>query len=47
VEAATELRVGELRILVDSLNDIIGSKQISDRPTDRLALGELHALRGP
>jgi hypothetical protein len=45
--AATELRVGDLRILVASLDDIIRSTQISDRPKDRLALGELRALRGP
>jgi hypothetical protein len=37
--AATELRVGDLGILVASLEDIIRSKETSDRPKDRLALG--------
>ncbi len=42
--SATELQVSELSILVASLDDIIRSKEISDRPKDREALRELRAL---
>lgn len=45
VEGATELEVDGLRVLVASLDDIIGSKQIVDRPKDREALEELRSLR--
>jgi hypothetical protein len=42
---ATELEVDGLRILVASLDDIIRSKEIADRPKDREALEELRSLR--
>lgn len=45
VENATELDVDGLRILVASLDDIIRSKEIADRPKDRGALKELRSLR--
>ena len=44
-EGATELEVDGLRILVASLDDIIGSKEIVDQPKDREALEELPLLR--
>lgn len=39
------IALGELRIAVASLDDIIRSKEIADRPTDREALPELRRLR--
>lgn len=45
VENATELHVDGLRILVASLDDIIRSKEVADRPKDREALDELRSLR--
>jgi hypothetical protein len=45
VENATELDVDGLRVLVASLDDIIRSKEIADRPKDREALEELRSLR--
>jgi hypothetical protein len=45
VENATELQVDGLRILVASLDDIIRSKEVADRPKDREALDELRSLR--
>jgi hypothetical protein len=44
-ENATELDVDGLRILVASLDDIIRSKEVADRPKDRAALEELRSLR--
>lgn len=38
------LRVGDTEVLVASLQDIIRSKEIADRPPDREALPELRAL---
>lgn len=43
---AVTLEVGELRVLVASLRDIIRSKELSDRPKDREALRELRTLPG-
>ena len=45
IEYATELDVDGLRILVASLDDIIRSKEIANRPKDRAALEELRSLR--
>lgn len=45
VENATEVEVDGLPVLVASLDDIIRSKEIVDRPKDREALEELRALR--
>ena len=45
VENATELHVDGLRILVASLDDIIRSKEVADRPKDREGLDELRSLR--
>ena len=45
VESATALEIDGLRILVASLEDIIHSKEIVDRPKDREALEELRSLR--
>ena len=44
-EHATELEIDGLRILVASLDDIIRSKEVVDRPKDREALEELRTLR--
>lgn len=44
-ENATEVNVDGLRILVASLDDIIRSKEVVDRPKDREALVELRSLR--
>lgn len=45
VEHATEFEIDGLRVLVASLDDIIRSKEIADRPKDRVALEELRSLR--
>jgi hypothetical protein len=37
--------LGDLRVAVASLDDIIRSKEIADRPADRDALPELRRLR--
>jgi hypothetical protein len=42
---AVVFHVGETTLLVASLDDIIRSKEIADRPKDREALPELRALR--
>lgn len=44
-ENAIELRIDQLRILVAALDDIIRSKEVSDRAKDRAALEELRPLR--
>lgn len=44
-EHATEIEVDGLRVSVASLDDIIRSKEIVDRPKDREALDELRLLR--
>lgn len=44
-EHATEIEVDGLRVSVASLDDIIRSKEIVDRPKDREALEELRSLR--
>lgn len=43
---ATELQIDSVIVLVASLADIIRSKEIADRPKDRVALEELRTLRG-
>lgn len=43
-ERATTMEVGELDVLVASLDDIIRSKEAADRPKDRATLPILHAL---
>lgn len=45
-EQAIELRIDSIIVLVASLADIIRSKEIADRPKDRVALVELRTLRG-
>lgn len=45
-ENAVELRIGQIRVLVASLADIIRSKEVTARPKDREALDELRQLRG-
>ena len=43
-DRASLLEVGGERVVVASLEDIIHSKEVSDRPKDREALGELREL---
>ena len=43
---AIELEIDSIRVLVASLEDIIRSKEISDRPKDHVALKELRSLPG-
>ena len=45
-ENAVELRLGQTRILVASLADIIRAKEVSGRPKDQEALHELRQIRG-
>lgn len=45
-EHAIELQIDSVMVLVASLADIIRSKEIADRPKDRIALEELRTLRG-
>jgi hypothetical protein len=40
----TALTVGGQQVLIASLEDIIRSKEIADRPADRAALPELRSL---
>lgn len=42
---AIELRINQIRVLVASLTDIIRSKEVTRRPKDLEALGELRQLR--
>lgn len=44
-ENAIEVDVDGLRLLVASLDDIVRSKEVVDRPKDRMALEELRSLR--
>ena len=44
-ENATLAEIDGFRVLVASLDDIIRSKEVADRPKDREALRELRALR--
>ncbi|MHB1569969.1 MAG: hypothetical protein ACYCXW_23645 [Solirubrobacteraceae bacterium] len=41
----TAMEIGELTIVIATLDDIIRSKEIADRPADRVALPELRRLR--
>lgn len=45
-EHATEFQIDSVMVLVASLADIIRSKEIANRPKDRVALAELRTLRG-
>lgn len=44
-ENAVELRIGQMRVLVASLADIIRSKEVTSRPKDLEALQELRHIR--
>lgn len=45
IAAAVEVEVGDIVVLVASLDDIIHSKETADRPKDRAVLPVLRALR--
>ena len=45
IDKASVLEIGDVRVAVASLADIIRSKETSDRPKDRAALPELQKLR--
>jgi hypothetical protein len=44
-EHAAYVRSADVNVLVAALDDVIASKEHADRPKDRQALPELHALR--